>query len=60
MKTRTKSYELLNSQECNNTILVNCVKNLGRKYGSYLSKSLVLVSIYISMIIGVIKKVLFF
>ena len=37
MKTGTRSRELLNEQKSSETLLANYVKNLGRKYGCYLS-----------------------
>ena len=58
-KTRIRSHELLNSRESNDTLLANCIGDLGRRYGSYLSYSPVLASVYASMIIGVMRKVLF-
>ena len=58
-KIKIRSYELLNSQESNNTLLANCIEDLGRRYDSYLSYSLVSASVYASIIIGVIRKVLF-
>ena len=61
MKTETRSYKLLNGQRSSDTSLANNVKDCGKKYGSYLSKLPVLVSIYANMIIRKIKGVdLFF
>ena len=40
--------------------LSNCVGDLSRKYGNYLSLSPFLISVYISIIIKVMKGMLFF
>ncbi len=60
MKIKTRSRELLNSQKSSGAPLANRVGDLGRKYGSYLSLSLVSVSVYTSMIIWVMRGCCFF
>lgn len=37
MKVKIKSYELLDSRESSGAFLANHIKDLGRKYNSYLS-----------------------
>ncbi len=37
MKIGRRSYELLNKQESSRVFMINCIGDLGRKYGSYLS-----------------------
>ena len=56
--SQSKFY-FLNEQDSKNALLANCIRNLGKKYDSYLSSSLVLVNIYANMIIGIIKEILF-
>ncbi len=60
MKTSIKSHELLNEQESDSALLVNCVKDLDRKFGNYLRYLPVLVNIYASMIIRVMRRIIFF
>ena len=46
-----RSYKLWNGQESSGALLANCIKDLDRKYGSYLNWSPVSVRIYTNMII---------
>ena len=53
----TRSHKLLKDQKFSGTLLNNCIEDLGRKYSS---SSLVLVSVYTSMISDVLKGEQFF
>ncbi len=59
MKTRIRSHELLNGQEFSGASMANYIRDLSKKYGSYLSESLVSVGVYASMIIGVMRSAIF-
>ena len=55
-KIKSRLYNFLNSPEFSRIFLVHYVRNLGRKSDSYLNKLKAFISIYINIIIDIIKE----